>query len=161
VTIFSLSETESKKEESGGGSRRRQGLKAWASIKLTTVTIFPTLITTGGPSRSALRFVNMSTPEKVIITYSGPPTFLQSDHWKQVHTALSSQLPLRTLHWKSAARPSVKTIQTLDVDLVALEGVKYESTSQVPQSVLARPLLNIYVFVCEVGLSHSAVARAH
>jgi hypothetical protein len=95
----------------------------------------------------------MPPPQKVIVTYSGPLAFLQSDHWKQVHAALAVQLPLRTLHWRSAARPSVKTIQVLDVDLVPLDEAKYESTSQVPQSVLGRPLLNLYVFVCEARLA--------
>jgi hypothetical protein len=101
--------------------------------------------------RSALARQTMPHPQNVIVTYSGPLAFLQSDHWNQVHAALAAQLPLRTLHWRSAARSSLKTIQVLDVDLVPLDEVKYESTSQVPQSVLARPLLNIYVFVCEAS----------
>jgi hypothetical protein len=100
----------------------------------------------------------MPTPQRVLITYSGPLTFLQSDQWKQVHAALSAQLPLRTLHWKSASHPTVRTIQTLSVDLVPLDIVKDESTSQVPQSVLSKPLLNVYVFVCEVRVLYPSCA---
>jgi hypothetical protein len=93
----------------------------------------------------------MSDSQKVQVTYSGSLTFLQSDQWKQVLAALNYQLPLRNLHWKSANHASVRTIQTLPVQLVPLEGVREESTSQVPQTILARPLLNLFVFTCEVS----------
>lgn len=91
-------------------------------------------------------------PNRVTITYTAPPTFLSTDHWKQVHAALLSQLPLRNLHWKSASRPSIHTIQELPVNLVPADTVRDEHTSQVPQTLLERPLLNAYIVVCEVRL---------
>ena len=90
--------------------------------------------------------------QKVIITYSAPPAYLATDQWKQLHAALSSQLPLRNLHWKSASRPAIRTIQELKVDLVAVDTLRDEHTSQVPQSILERPLLNAFIVVCEVSL---------
>lgn len=93
----------------------------------------------------------MSSHQRVIVTYSGPLTFLQSDHWKQFHAALQSQLPLRNLHWKSSLRPSIRTIQELDLSLVALDSTRDEHTSQVPTTLLERPLLNVYIVICEVS----------
>lgn len=91
----------------------------------------------------------MPEKHKVIITYSAPLTLLQSDSFQQIHTALNTQLPLRNLHWKSASRASVRTIQELDVDLAPLDSVRDGHTSQVPSSFLARPLLNIYFVICD------------
>jgi hypothetical protein len=88
--------------------------------------------------------------QRVIVTYSAPLTFLQSDQWKQFYPSLKSQLPLHNLHWKSSQRPSIRTIQELDVNLVALDSVRDEHASQVPTTLLERPLLNIYVVICEV-----------
>ena len=91
----------------------------------------------------------MST-QRVIVTYSAPQPFLSSDQWKQIYSALLAQLPLRNIHWKPPTRPSIKTIQELEVQLAALDTVRDENTSQVPYSLLERPLLNIYVVTCEV-----------
>lgn len=91
--------------------------------------------------------------QKVIITYSAPPAYLATDQWKLLHAALSSQLPLRNLHWKSASRPAIRTIQELQVDLVAVDTLRDEHTSQVPQSILERPLLNAFIVVCEVRVT--------
>lgn len=85
----------------------------------------------------------------VLISYSAPSTFLASPNWSKVHAALLAQLPLRNIHWKSPSRASVSTIQELDVTLVSLESVRDELTSQVPVTVLERPLLHIYVVYCE------------
>ena len=92
----------------------------------------------------------MSGPQRVTITYTAPPSFLSTDQWKQVHAALQSQLPLRNLHWKSASRPTIRTIQELHVNLVAVDALRDEHTSQVPQTILEKPLLNAYIVVCEV-----------
>ena len=86
----------------------------------------------------------------VQVTYSGPGIYLQSDQWTQVKTSLISQLPLRNLHWKPATRPSIRTIQELDIDLVPFETVKDEPVSQIPTSMLDRPFLNVFVIACEV-----------
>ncbi|GJE95190.1 trafficking protein particle complex subunit 10 [Phanerochaete sordida] len=91
----------------------------------------------------------MSGPQRVTITYTAPPSFLSTDHWKQVNAALQAQLPLRNLHWKSAARPTIRTIQELHVNLVAVDALRDEHTSQVPQTILEKPLLNVYIVVCE------------
>ncbi|KIM80718.1 hypothetical protein PILCRDRAFT_821974 [Piloderma croceum F 1598] len=87
--------------------------------------------------------------QNVLVTYAAPQSFQLSDNWKQVQSALRSQLPLRNIHWKSAARPSIRTIQELDIDLVPLDTTRGESTSQIPVTLLEKPLLNIYIVTCE------------
>ena len=90
--------------------------------------------------------------QRVTITYSGPVLFLSTDHWNQIYTSLQSQLPLRNLHWKSTSRNALRTIQELDIKLVALETLREDHTaSQVPQSVLENPLLHLYIFICDVN----------
>ena len=92
--------------------------------------------------------------QRVVVTYSAPQPFLSSDQWKQIYSALLEQLPLRNIHWKPQTRPSIRTIQELEVQLVPLDTVRDEHTSQVPYSLLERPLVNIYVVTCEVKLRH-------
>ena len=92
--------------------------------------------------------------QRVVVTYSAPQPFLSSDQWKQIYSALLEQLPLRNIHWKPQTRPSIRTIQELEVQLVPLDTVRDEHTSQVPYSLLERPLVNIYVVPCEVKLRH-------
>ncbi|KAI0647217.1 trafficking protein particle complex subunit 10 [Trametes meyenii] len=101
-----------------------------------------------------------SSSQRVVVTYGAPLVFLSTDHWKQIHSSLTSQLPLRNLHWKSPVRPTVRTIQELDVKFVPLETLREDQpTSQVPQSVLEKPLLNIYIFICEDSESYKAFTR--
>lgn len=86
------------------------------------------------------------------MTYSGPIVFLSTDHWKQIHASLATQLPLRNLHWKSTSRNALRSIQELGVKLVPLETLREDqATSQIPQSVLEKPLLHLYIFICEVN----------
>lgn len=92
-------------------------------------------------------------PQRPTITYTAPASFLSTDHWKQVHAALVSQLPLRNLHWKSTSRPTIRTIQELDVEFVAAETRRDEATSQIPQTVLEKTLMSVYIVVCEVSRS--------
>lgn len=87
--------------------------------------------------------------QNVLVTYSAPISFLASESWRQVLTALQSQLPLRSIHWKSASRPNLKTIQELELTLVPLDSLRDEHTSQVPVTLLEKPLLNLYVVTCE------------
>ena len=95
--------------------------------------------------------------QRVTITYSGPIIFLSTDHWKQIYASLASQLPLRNLHWKSTNRNALRSIQELDVKLVSLETLREDqAASQVPQTVLDKPLLNLYIFICEVNATSSA-----
>ena len=44
----------------------------------------------------------------------------------------------------------VQKIDMLHVELVALDTIKDEGSSQVPSSILERPLVNLYFFPCEV-----------
>ncbi|KAI0288169.1 trafficking protein particle complex subunit 10 [Russula brevipes] len=100
----------------------------------------------------------MST-QHVLVTYSAPQPFLSSDQWIQLHGALVAQLPLRNIHWKPQTGPSIRTIQELEVQLVPLDTVRDESTSQVPYSLLERPLLNIYVVTCEDSDTYKSAVR--
>lgn len=88
--------------------------------------------------------------QNVLVTCSAPQSFQSTGNWGQVQSALRSQLPLRNIHWKSASRPSIRTIQELDVTLVPLDSIRGESTSQIPVTLLEKPLLNIYIVTCEV-----------
>ncbi|KAH9945954.1 trafficking protein particle complex subunit 10 [Epithele typhae] len=100
--------------------------------------------------------------QAVTITYAGPLVFLSTDHWKQIYASLLSQLPLRNLHWKSSARNALRSIQELDVKLVALETLRDDhAASQVPQTVLDKPLLNMYIFICEDSESYRVNNRKH
>ncbi|KAJ4488048.1 trafficking protein particle complex subunit 10 [Lentinula aciculospora] len=92
----------------------------------------------------------MAGPKKsVIVSYSSTKSFLSSSSWTQILQTLNSHLPLRNIHWKSASRPSIRTIHELDVTLVNLDTIRDEHTSQIPTTLLERPLLNIYVITCE------------
>ncbi|KAI0736997.1 trafficking protein particle complex subunit 10 [Fomitopsis betulina] len=88
----------------------------------------------------------------VLVTYASSRDFLGTDHWKQVWAALLCQFPLRSLVWRGASRQGTQvtqTIQDLNVRLSPLESVKQEHTSQIPQTLLEKPLLNVYFIVCE------------
>ncbi|KAH7889469.1 trafficking protein particle complex subunit 10 [Phlebopus sp. FC_14] len=86
--------------------------------------------------------------QHAIVTFAVSPS-QSSDSWKQVLAALRSQLPLRNIHWKSASRPSIKTIQELEISLLSLDSLRDEHASQVPVTLLEKPLLNLYVVACE------------
>lgn len=93
----------------------------------------------------------MAPPQRVLVSYSGTQAFL-SGTWPQIHAALvAQQLPLRNIHWKSPSRPSIRTIQELDISLIPLESVRDEHTSQIPATLLEKPFLNMYVVTCEVA----------
>ena len=94
-------------------------------------------------------FMIMSNPG-VVITYSASSPFLASESWTRIREALMLQLPLRMIHWKSASRPSIRTIQELNVTLAPLETLRDEHTSQIPATLSDKPLLNIYIVTCEV-----------
>ncbi|THU92186.1 hypothetical protein K435DRAFT_829706 [Dendrothele bispora CBS 962.96] len=87
--------------------------------------------------------------KSVLVSYAGLPSFLLSSNWDQFKQTLLAQLPLRNIHWKSASRTSIRTIQELDVSLVPLDSIRDELTSQVPTSILEKPLLNLYIVTCE------------
>jgi hypothetical protein len=89
--------------------------------------------------------------QRVVVSYSAPQSLLASSQWPQIYSALLSHLPLRSIHWKSASRSSIRTIQELDVQLVHLDALHEEHTSQIPVTLLEKPLLNIYIVTCEVS----------
>ena len=87
---------------------------------------------------------------KVQVTFSAPLIFLSSDQWTQIRTAISAQFPLRDVVWNSSFRPAVRTISDLEVELVGLETIRDELTSQIPQTLLDKPFLNLYIVTCDV-----------
>ncbi|PAV23661.1 er to golgi transport-related protein [Pyrrhoderma noxium] len=99
--------------------------------------------------------------QRAKVTLSGPPQLTTTDDWPQIWSGLSAQFPLRNLHWKPASRTSIRTIQSLDINLLALESVKDESASQIPTSLLDRPLINVYVLICEDIETYKASLRKH
>ncbi|KAG8842313.1 hypothetical protein FRB96_005595 [Tulasnella sp. 330] len=94
------------------------------------------------------------TDGKVKATISGPLLFLSSGVWTHALSSLKERLPLRNLHWKSSTRPAIRTVQELDVTLLSLDSIKDELPSQIPVTLLEKPLLNIYFFACEDGESY-------
>ncbi|EJD05845.1 uncharacterized protein FOMMEDRAFT_79224 [Fomitiporia mediterranea MF3/22] len=97
--------------------------------------------------------------QRVKVTLSGPPQLTSTDLWAQVWSALALQFPLRNLHWKPATRTSIRTIQSLDVSLLALESLREEGTSQIPVSILDKLLLNIYVVACDDNDSYRSSVK--
>lgn len=88
--------------------------------------------------------------QRAIVTLAGPPQLTSTEQWAQIWAGFSAQFPLRNLHWKPATRTSIRTIQSLDVSILALQSFKEEGASQIPSSLLERPLLNLYAVTCEV-----------
>ncbi|THH18490.1 hypothetical protein EW146_g2511 [Bondarzewia mesenterica] len=107
----------------------------------------------------SLTFPSYMSSRRALVTYAAPLSFLSSDHWQQIQIGLASHLPLRNLHWKPATRPSIRTIQELELKLVALDSVRDELTSQVPSTLLEKPLLNLYVVICEDNETYKASVR--
>jgi len=85
-----------------------------------------------------------------IVSCATAPSFLLTGAWKQIQATLRAQFPLRNIHWKPPSGSSILTIQQLDVNFVPFETVRVEHTSQVPVTLLDKPLLHIYVVTCEV-----------
>jgi trafficking protein particle complex subunit 10 len=93
--------------------------------------------------------------QRVLVTYTAPQSFQLSDHWKQVYATFLSQLPLRNIEWSSATRPSARTIQELTITLTPWDTLRDERASQVPVTILEKPLLNLYFVACEVNSASS------
>jgi hypothetical protein len=96
----------------------------------------------------------MSTParpstQRVLVSYAAPPSFVATPNWTKVYASILGQLPLRNLHWKTNVKGSVKTIQELEAALVSFESLREEHT-QVPVTLLEKPLLHVYIVYCEV-----------
>ncbi|KAF8529300.1 trafficking protein particle complex subunit 10 [Hysterangium stoloniferum] len=86
---------------------------------------------------------------KVQVTFSAPLIFLSSDQWTQIRTAIAAQFPLQDLTWKSSSRPATRTIPELDVELIGLDTIREEQSSQIPQTLLDKPFMNIYIVTCD------------
>jgi hypothetical protein len=103
-------------------------------------------------------FAASSMPDEIPInaTYASSPTSLK--HLPYILSSLNSQFPLRNLHWKSATRPSVKTIQECDVKLHKLSEAQTKSEQwKLPAAVQAGSLVrgclvHICFVECEVSL---------
>ncbi|KAF8626389.1 hypothetical protein AX15_005037 [Amanita polypyramis BW_CC] len=95
---------------------------------------------------------NMSSAnatQQVLVTYAAPQAFLASGSWGQIHASLLAQLPLRNIHWKSSGHSVLRTIQELNFILLQFEPIRDELASQIPVTILDKPLLNIYIVTCE------------
>ena len=104
--------------------------------------------------------VQTGSSQRVLVSLTAAPHIEFSVKWKQVQSALRAQLPLRNIHWKSASHASIRTIQELNVDLVPLDTPR-EEHSQIPVTVLEKPLLNIYVVVCQVRCNSRCRVKRH
>lgn len=99
--------------------------------------------------------------KQVLVSYSAQQPFLSSPNWKHLHNALLVQLPLHNIHWKSASRTSIRTIQELDITLVQLDKLRDEHTSQIPVTLLDKPLLHIYIVTCEASFRVCSISRQY
>lgn len=89
------------------------------------------------------------------VTLSGTPSFVQSSQWNHFLSAVELHVPLQNLHWKSATRPSIRTIQQLEITLSSLDSSTLDAR---PQSlILDSPLLHVYVLTCDVSCLVSGV----
>ncbi|KDQ16168.1 hypothetical protein BOTBODRAFT_65084 [Botryobasidium botryosum FD-172 SS1] len=93
------------------------------------------------------------------VTYAGPAQLLSSDNWLLLRAALKRNLPLRNVHWKPASRPSIRTVQELSIDLVPFDSIREEQFSQIPTTLVEKPLLNIYMATCEDNETYKVLVR--
>ncbi|KLO12624.1 hypothetical protein SCHPADRAFT_998021 [Schizopora paradoxa] len=96
---------------------------------------------------------------KVQLSYASNPQLSTSELWNQIKSGLEAQFPLRTLHWRSGTRTSIRTIQTLEVDLVPFEGVKGEGVSQIPLTLLDKPFFNVFIVTCEDNEAYKSTVK--
>ncbi|EJU03022.1 hypothetical protein DACRYDRAFT_106200 [Dacryopinax primogenitus] len=96
---------------------------------------------------------------RVTITYTAPRVLASHESFPLLLTAFRQHLPLHNLHWKSAARATLRTVQELQIELVPLEEVKDEQASQVPVSLLERPLGNLFFVQCDDNDTYKATVR--
>ena len=91
--------------------------------------------------------------QRVLISHAAPKDFQGTQNWTKVCTSISSRLPLRNVTLRSP-RNATTPIADLNVSLVPLESVREESVSQIPGSVLEKPLLHLYILYCQVCALH-------
>lgn len=83
------------------------------------------------------------------LTLSGTPSFVKSDRWQRFSSSVNDHLPIRNLHWKSAARPSIRTIQQLNAATIPFDSQQLDA--QTTWLIFENPLLNIYAVLCDVS----------
>lgn len=99
----------------------------------------------------------------VNVTYTSTPTSLRQLPY--ILSSLNSQLPLRNFHWKSATKPSVRTIQECDVKLHKL--VDFQTRTRewsLPKDVGAGSLIegclvHVCFVECEVSARRSELSK--
>jgi hypothetical protein len=97
----------------------------------------------------------MLPDQPVNVTYTSTPTSLR--HLPYILSSLNSQLPLRNFHWKSATKPSVRTVQECDVKFHKLVDFQTKTREwNLPKDVEAGSLIegglvHICFVECEVS----------
>ena len=84
------------------------------------------------------------------VTLCGTPSLVEGSQWPHFTFGLAECLPLRSLHWKSSSRPSIRTIQELDVTLSPYKDSHSDAGPHL--TILDNSLLSIYVASCDVSI---------
>lgn len=87
--------------------------------------------------------------QRVLVSHAAPKDFQGTPNWSKVCSSITSRLPLRNVTLRSP-RNATTPVADLPVSLVPLESVREESVSQIPGSVLEKPLLHLYILYCQV-----------
>lgn len=87
-------------------------------------------------------------PSEVRVAYTLYPS--GSPELQAAVDGVSAQFPLRNLHWKSSTRPTLRTMQEVDVRLVDLKDVP-PGKDTVAGSVLESPLVHVCFVCCDVS----------
>lgn len=93
-------------------------------------------------------------PKEVLVTYTFYPS--GNGDLRNAVAGIEAQFPLRNLHWKSASRTAIRTIQEVDIKLVELGEVS-PTKETVSRSVLDTPLVNVCFVSCDVRLRPHAM----
>ncbi|KAG2020812.1 hypothetical protein CC2G_006114 [Coprinopsis cinerea AmutBmut pab1-1] len=92
----------------------------------------------------------MAPDQHVLVSYSAPKNLLGSQKWNIFFESMVSQFPLQNVHWRSSFRnQTLRTIPSLNVKFVALDSVRDELASQIPTTVLEKPIIHLFVVHCE------------
>ncbi|CAG8497762.1 1816_t:CDS:10, partial [Acaulospora morrowiae] len=81
--------------------------------------------------------------KKVTVTY-----FDEYEIWSQMADGFYAHLPLRNLHWKSP-KGQIRNINTLDIDAKRFTPDSMEKQHMMPETLLEKPYLNLYLVNCE------------
>lgn len=109
---------------------------------------------------NALGMASPPSHQRALVSYAASQAVISSPNWNRIHDTFVSHLPLRNIHWKPPTRAHLRTIQELDVTLIPLDKIRDESVSQIPVTLLEKPLLNVYFLFCEVRTPHRVQAHS-